>query len=283
MSSSSNKTLILGGANITDIDYVRNWVKSAKLLNKDKFEIALLIYQFDEQILKDNKELFDGVFMYFINHTSDTDNINNVIYDTGISNPTNSKDLIHHLRFFHYWQLLSNQNDRYQNVIITDVKDVVFNQSLERIVDNKLKTILVADECVQFEFEPWNKNNLITNFGPIVYDSLKDSSVLCCGVIAGNIEDVSSLCLLIYQIASGKFVADQSGLNVITYLNKSYSEMIEPTTLFLQCHTRMKSQYANLTDEHYELDLNTIDDFPIIHQYERIPELNSYIQFKYRN
>lgn len=273
------KNLIMGASNIEDINYVRNWIVSAKQF-KETCDIVLLVYKHDEKLINENKELFEGVHLIYISNTAYLEQLNNVIYNTGISTRETSRNLIHHLRFFHYWQYLNECETTYQNVLITDVKDVIFNDL--NFLNFYLEKVLVADECIMFENEPWNKSNILKNFGPYIYNELKDKSVGCCGVIAGNYNNIKELSLTLYNLASGKYVADQSGLNVLKYTNRYYLDLLKYNKDFcLQVHTRMLSQEKSV--EPYVFDINTINQFPIIHQYERHPELLEYINNKFSN
>jgi hypothetical protein len=271
------KNIILGASNVEDINYVKNWILSAKQF-KDNFDIILLVYKYDKNVINNNKELFNGVELVYISNTAYLEPITEVNYNTGLSNRENSKNLIHHLRFFHYWQLLNEYEKDVKlkdiNVIITDVKDVIFN-NLD-FANNKLNEVLVADECITFENEDWNKNNVLRNFGPYIYNELANKSVGCCGVIAGNAIDIMNLSLMIYNLASGKYVADQSGLNVLMYLsNLNYNFKL--TKDFFQVHSRL------LLSEKSTAPLTNIDEImkhSIIHQYERYNELNKLIEHK---
>jgi hypothetical protein len=273
------KNLIMGASNIENIDYVKNWIVSAKQF-KNFCDIILLVYKYDKKLIEENKELFTDIKLIFISNTAYLEPINDVIYDTGLSSRDTSKNLIHHLRFFHYWQFLSECEDKYQNVLITDVKDVVFN-NLD-FLKTYLDKILVANECILFEDEEWNTNNVLRNFGPYIYDKLKDKSVGCCGVIAGNYNNIEELSLTLYNLASGKYVADQSSLNVLKYTNRYYLDLLKYNKDFcLQVHTRMLLQEKSA--EPYVFNINTINQFPIIHQYERHPELLEYVNNKFSN
>lgn len=268
------KNLILGATDIIKLESIEKWILTAKQF-KDGCDIVLLVYNFDDLIIQNNIELFKDVTLIYIKDTAFLEGVQNVFCDLNHTNKENSINLIHHLRFFHYWQFLKDVKGRYVNVIITDVRDVIFN-NLD-FLNLRLDKILVADECIRIVDENWNKNNIINNFGYYIYDEIKNNNVLCCGVIAGNIDDILELSLMLYHIASGRYVADQSGLNVLCYTNTYYNNKIEKTKDFFQVYTRVFLQNVSTNPE---IDPHKILQYPIIHQYDRYPPLDGLVKNK---
>ena len=76
--------------------------------------------------------------------------------NTGVCDFSTSYDLIHNIRFFHIWNYL--QNNIYEKVLITDVRDVYFNSNPFDIISTT--SITATSEEIIYEDEEWNKNHI---------------------------------------------------------------------------------------------------------------------------
>jgi hypothetical protein len=116
------KNLIIGAisGNYSPQD-LTNWVETS---NWDNCDRVLLLYNpsnngLEEYLKNNNINIIYPNFDFWGNEKS----IFN--YNTGECDFTTSYDLIHNIRFFHIYNFL--QNNVYNKVLITDVKDVYFN------------------------------------------------------------------------------------------------------------------------------------------------------------
>jgi hypothetical protein len=113
---------------------LKNWVETS---NFDNCERVLLLYNPSnngiEEYLKDNNiNIIHPNFDFWGNEKF----IFN--YNTGECNFNTSYELIHNIRFFHIHNFL--QNNVYNKVLITDVKDVYFNNNPFDSLDSILLT-----------------------------------------------------------------------------------------------------------------------------------------------
>lgn len=105
-------------------------------------------------------------------------------------------------------------------VLTTDVRDVLFQEDPTSIMT--WHGIVVGNEGLTYEDEPWSKNNFICVMGNNLYEEKKKSFIKCAGVVGGNREILRELFLSIYmtslglqQYPKGGGGPDQTVMNVI--------------------------------------------------------------------
>lgn len=182
-------------------------------------------------------------------------------YDTGKCNPETSYDLIHNIRFLHIYQLLNEQN--FDKVFITDVKDLYFNFSpFDHIPENK---ITATSEIISYNQHNWNMEHAITNIGYPALTFLKPRPVFNVGAWGGGQILVKQLCLDIYLMSVGKYkVADQTSFNYL--IQTSYYEHMNFTQdVAIHLHV--------VSEGYYKFDFNTLKNYSIVHQWDRIEGL----------
>lgn len=235
-----------------------NWVETSLWENCER---VLLLYNPTDNILKEYLEknniiVITPSFDFWGNEKSQFN------YNTGICNFNNSYDLIHNIRFFHIYNFL--QNNTYNKVLITDVKDVYFNEDPFLSLDSTLLT--ATSEVVLYKDEEWNKEHLHYNLGLIGLEKLLDKPVYNVGVFGGGYEIVKEICADIYLMSVGKYkVADQTSYNYL--IQTKYKNRTIFTNLENNLAVHLHVINAGLID----FDLNKIKQYKIIHQYDRIP------------
>lgn len=279
------KDLIIGGADKYNWNNVRNWVKSIRATNFDG-DIVLVAYRISDDIIRGCEE--HGVTVISVGWDSWGNNI--------IHEQMNRDTQSHQLRFFHIWQLLQS-NDQYNNIIITDVRDVIFQLNPSEWLNQHFKyhQIVAPSEGVTFGTEAWNRENVNSAFGPYVTKSLENNLVFNVGTIAGEFEAIKNLCLTIYLMGFGHQIPnDQAAFNLLV------NGMIKDITLRVdmrdswacQCGTALDPEKSYLKDTGVYTDIiPTIRDgivyagdipFTLVHQYDRVPGLVDQINERYR-
>ena len=245
---------ISGNYNIED---VRGWIETS---NFENVERLLLLYNDNEELeqyLRDNdvsiiKPSFDC-------WGQDKPGFST---NTGTMTLETSYDLIHNIRFFHIWSYLkTSEHDR---IIITDVRDVYFNSDPFTGLDNE--KITATSEVITYNDEQWNKEHVYVNLSLIGLDLLSDKQVYNVGVWGGPHKLVMELCADIYLLSIGKLkVADQTSFNYL--IQTKYKDQTKFTTLEDEFAVHLHVINAGLVS----FDLNTISQYKIVHQYDRIP------------
>jgi hypothetical protein len=196
----------------------------------------------------------------------------------------------HMKRLIDMWYFLETTNRKWNHIITTDVRDIVWQRNPSDWLSSNLKTeIIVASECIKNEDEPWAHKNIHEGYGPIFWESIKSNTIANVGVIAGKHQSVKDLLMLnwlVSQAGDTRHFTDQSALNLIVN-NTLLKDKIEVNSDFamqvdtLKSDKRFEKQQLALKDG---LVINTKDETPyvLVHQYDRIEQLNYLIENKYK-
>lgn len=202
-------------------------------------------------------------------------------------------------RFRILWRLLRNLIDAEQ-VIITDVKDVVFQCDPSRILTNYLEksfSVLASSEGLNYQQEQWNAANFVASYGPTLYDAHKNHEILNAGVIAGRTDVIADLCLCIWLLSLNRPVAepDQAAYRLLLATKPwrdqtvlANDERPWATHAGVQADPKMiESCRPHLACAEPEWDGQTVRSngklFPIVHQYDRVPQWRRAFEQKFAN
>lgn len=194
----------------------------------------------------------------------------------------------HMKRLIDMWYFLQTTDRKWNNIITTDVRDIVWQTNPSIWLSNNLKTnIIVASECIKNEDEPWAHKNIHEGFGPIFWDLIKENTVANVGVIAGKhqyVKDLLQLVWLVSQAGDTRHFTDQSALNLIVN-NNLLNDKIEINSNFaLQVDTLTKNNRFEKKTYSIKNGIVMNDETPyvLVHQYDRNEELNNLIESKYK-
>lgn len=251
------KNLLIGAISGNySINDVKNWVETSNFTNTER---VLLMYNSNLELEKYLEE--NNVFI--IKPSFDFWGQEKTIFttDTGTMNLASSYDLIHNIRFFHIWKFL--QSNFYNKVLITDVRDVYFNENPFSSLDNS--KITATSEIITYENEAWNQRHLYENLGLIGAEILLKCQVYNVGVFGGPYNLIKDICADIYLMSIGKpKVGDQTSFNYL--IQTKYKNLTRFTTLEDKLAVHLHVVNAGLVS----FDLNNIKNYKIIHQHDRI-------------
>lgn len=270
----AKKDLIIGVFSNYKYDDVKPWVKSSKECGFKGDVVLIGIDILDETADAIEK---DGVIV--------------------VRARKNGNMLIHMERFLHIHDFLKHNN--YNYVISTDVRDVIFQKDPTEWLNENLQFggIVSSTEAIKIKDESWNKDNILKNFGQYFYDEIKDEEVQCVGILAGGVKDMKDLCFYLYQMSLNRpdWVADQAAYNIIIH-NGPWKERTRFAKLSdgwaINAHV---TNYDRLLDHFGPLLLEdrpvfesgrvkvrkSMDDFYIVHQYDRVKEWKKFYEEKY--
>jgi len=254
-----SKNLLIGAisGNYTPED-LKNWVETSDWENCER---VLLLYNpsnngLEEYLKQNNIEIILPKIDFWGNENLTFN------HNTGDCNFEVSYGLIHNIRFYHIWNYLEASDPyTYRKVLITDVKDVYFNSDPFSSIE--IDKILATGEIIRYKDEAWNQSHLHYNLGVIGLNTLIDKQVYNVGVFGGGYEIIKNICADIYLMSVGKYrVADQTSYNYL-----------------IQTKYKDKTSFTNDIAIHLHVinaglvpfDLNTIPNYKIVHQYDRIP------------
>ena len=202
---------------------------------------------------------------------------------------------VYNQRFHDFYEVISNAGTDLRYTIVTDVRDVYFQSNpIDWLESNLHKPLLATSEGLQYKNEHWNKSNLENGF-PHLAHKLMDNVVYNVGVLAGKAPAVADACMSISMAArsSGFNVADQSGFNVLLNTTQFHS-----TTQLVKSEDGFACQAGTFADPskiqgfrpHLQEPEPFLDEegvktaggklYPIVHQYDRVPEWNSFLRKK---
>ena len=302
------KDLIIGAITNYKYEQIEPWVNS---IENSGFtgRKALIVYNIDAAT---SKRLIDKGFSLFGFEQNDKGDF---------TYPGNTTFNIMVERFIHAWYFLSELNEEIDNIIWTDVKDVIFQKNPSEYLESmpEDKKIVVGCENFRYKDEPWNNNNMLMSFGPLIHHRMLDKKVYCAGVIAGKKDYVLDLFRNIFMMCRGSQAEipggggpDQAALNICLTL-KPYADITDfsntEDSWVAHLGTSMPAILSGSggIGEQYVRDpssLNTFksamlnndpvmvgnlvcnqlgEAFHIVHQYDRVTKWKPILEKKYRS
>jgi len=205
------KDLIVGVVDNYNWDKIKYWANSIDICGFEGHK-ALIVYNMDDETVK---TLTDKQFMLIAAGKYEE--------GKGFTYPHPS-DRIMVDRFFHIYNflnLLANPEE-IDNVIITDVRDVVFQDNPSKWLDTSKYELIVGSENLRYKDEPWGANNMKQSFGQYFYDQMENEEIFCAGVIGGRYASIMDFILNLWLICRGTNTQipggggpDQAAMNVL--------------------------------------------------------------------
>ena len=205
-----DKDIIVGVVDRYKWEQIQHWANSIK---KSGFtgHKALIVYNMDAETVK--KLTAEGFMLIGCNQYDEK---------TGFSHD-NSRGSVMVDRFFHLYSFLNLLSEPVRNVIMTDVRDVIFQDDPSNWLDNNLTDdLLVGSENLKYKDEPWGRSNLQQAFGQYFLETYGDNEIYCAGVIAGTRNAMRDLALNVWLICRGLNPhvpggggPDQAALNIL--------------------------------------------------------------------
>ena len=202
-----------------------------------------------------------------------------------------STETVNNSRIFPMANFIRTIENEYDIVLYTDVFDVVFLKDPFSQMDLYNYSLFVAGEGVTHGEEPWNMD-VMTKCFPNQPKSLANKEVFCSGVIAGKPTALSnfldSIWLQLLKSTKGHDIADQAAMNVEleyggwTRLKRFY--LYDKWCIHLA--TGGPTQFfeawgfKQAIQNRYGLIPNW-KDYAIVHQFNRIPEIENEIKKMY--
>jgi hypothetical protein len=309
--------IVIGAIGNYSWDQIKYWVNS---LNRCGFQgRKILSYNSKPELIK---QLTDNGIEVFPVQSDAFGMRDNFEFHTGHVDKNTTDILIHHLRFFHAWQLLSEMPiacaDRMggsgQRIIHTDVRDLIFQSNPTSWLDEKercLKSSLIEvpapllprgqyivapSEYIHYHNEPWNKDLSITNFGVHIHNQIVDKSLVYnVGSFAATVNTFKDLCLMTYLLTYRRDKLADQPAQAILFKTAFKDKVVTVSTAdgwALQCGTLLenKERFKDVFEKSAQQP--TLKDgivyneknepFVLVHQYERIPELKKALEEKYQ-
>jgi hypothetical protein len=176
-------------------------------------------------------------------------------------------------------------------VITTDVKDVYFQTDPFKFLVNR--KLVIASEGLKYKDESWGNENLFQAYGQYVYDQFKENEIFNVGTFGGQSEYVKDMVFHIFTNGINRPIpiCDQAVFNVL--LNTQPFKNIATKTIQWAAELgtimdpskidgfRPNLLFAEPVWENGLLKDVTGHIFPIVHQYDRVPEIKAFVQKKF--
>ena len=198
---------------------------------------------------------------------------------------------IHVARFLSIYEYLKNHWHLYDYVVTTDVKDVYFQADpFKFCVGRKL---IIASEGLLYKDEPWGNQNLHQTYGPYVYEQFKENEIFNVGTFGGSAEYVKDMVFHIFTNGINRPIpiVDQAVFNVLINTQPFKDIVTQTHSWAAELGTTMDpskiEQFRpNLIFSEPVFEDGLVKDcngfiYPIVHQYDRVPELKEFIRNKY--
>ena len=269
------KNLIIGGFTNYGINQLKPWVLSAKEVAGENIDVVLVYGNTDNETIEWLES--QGVVLFPMQQVQ------------GIP--------VHVLRFLSIYEYLRHNWSKYRYVVTTDVKDVYFQTDPFVYVEYCLghsQGLVVASEELKYKDESWGDDNLKQAYGPYVYEQFKNNTIYNVGTFGGSSQYVKDMVFNIFTNAINRpiSICDQAVFNVllgtqpfkgVTYTSKNWAceagTVADPTKIdgFRPNLLGAEPVYENnvvYTHDRYA--------FPIVHQYDRVPEWMEYYMKKFQ-
>lgn len=275
---SHKKDLVLGVfKDYTDFEVIRPWISSIKRTD------------------------FDGDVVLIVSNT--TDHMISCISELGaiaVKREPEEPNNIYSVRFRWIYDFLKNTN--YNNVLVTDVKDVIFQENPSNYMGKNLLdgvNLVASTEAIKIKDEKFARENIGDSFGEYFLHEIQEEISCCAGVIAGTSDAIENLSFYIYEmsvnLSSNTGASDQAAFNLLLRKHP-WRDTTKIATLSeawaLNAGTTNPSDaperfYEFLTEPPAQLEGDVVVNsdgvaFAVVHQYDRNQEWDLTLREKYR-
>jgi hypothetical protein len=289
------KTLIIGAATNYSWEHLAPWVNS---INESGFQGDVVIVA--SNITKATIEKLNEQGINVSTYGRKTDDGGFLIENAMAP---------HVERFFWIWNYINTVGVDYDNVVVTDTRDVIFQRDPDNFLETycKVRPLIASSESLTVENEPWNWENINQTFGPFFAETLKNTLILNVGVIAGRKDYVKDLMLMIFQMGLNRpiKIVDQAVFNFLInqepYKHNTYrttngdgwAAQLGATIHAVEAGAGDLGMFGNkekylkdyIGPQPRIVDGEVINSdgkpFIIVHQWDRIPELKAVVEKKY--
>ena len=202
---------------------------------------------------------------------------------------------VHVLRFISIYSYLKNHWQEYDYVVTTDVKDVYFQTSpfedVKRFCQIGYK-LIIASEGLKYKDEPWGNQNLLQTYGSYIHEQFKENEIFNVGTFGGESEYVKDMVFHIFTNGTNRPIpiVDQAVFNVLINTHP-FKEIVARTHDWaaelgtIMDPSKIEQFRPNLMYQEPTFKDGLIKDgnvtYPIVHQYDRVPEIKKFVQEKY--
>ena len=274
------------------INFHPNTFNKSRITNRKKHLMMSLVikYSFDKimpflkSLIKSGYENCDIVF--FINQISQI--TINYLISFGIilceiPGKLDNRNIIYKYRWKFYGDYLIKNKEKYDIVLSVDIRDTIFQNEFFKLYENYEPFIAFSYENATLK-KLIDKEWIINTFGYKIFKKIEDQRIINAGTIWGTSNEFCEFSNLLFKKLLKYFSAiDQAVVNYLIYYEKIMSHCVQiksdengpVLTLGLT-----KRENIILDDENNILN-NKGHIAPIVHQYDRHPDLKKIMKNKF--
>ena len=193
---------------------------------------------------------------------------------------------LNNYRFILFLEYLIKNKNLYETVILTDIRDVIFqNNPFKEFQKKAIYFFLEGEEGLPITFRTSKQNHIwsVEANGEEFTESILDKSVSCAGVTAGDIGEIINYLEYMRISLSGrdelKWGIDQGIHNGYIYLKGKSNIVLSGNESPIVCTLGVCEKFK--LNDTIEFVTKTNKVYSVVHQYDRIRGLNAIIRKKY--
>ena len=172
-------------------------------------------------------------------------------------------------RFFLYYRYLLSDGHAYENVMLTDVRDVIFQDDPFAFDIGAALHCYLEDTGPTLGSEPYNQRWLRTAFGEAVAEQLRDRPIVCAGVTLGPTElVVEYLRVMVEHLL--RLQVQTTGLDQAVHNYVLHSKQVRSALLVPNGGGTVATLGITPADE-----VAPLLGAAVLHQYDRHPQLSA--------
>ena len=199
-------------------------------------------------------------------------------------------DTLNLTRYLKYFDILSEQKGKHGGILITDVRDVIFQANPFNEETRKGLHFFYEDESILIGPDSFGNSCMDYNYGPEIVNELWDERVICSGTTMG---DQTSILRYLYTLISqrnlakmmevvpmiGSYMFENPPVDQAMHQYIYYKKLVDAT---MHENGDIVSTIAQTPEEKIFVDENTfihLDEYvsPIVHQWDRHRNLTDLI------
>ena len=186
-----------------------------------------------------------------------------------------------------YEDFLTSNKNKYNLVLLTDLRDVLFQKDFFKYYDYNRSFFGVALEDGNLS-QPVNQKWLIDSYGQDIYDKIKNQRIICAGTVWGTIDKLIEFSKVMWEILDSQWsyrfhAIDQAVANYLIYHIKMFNDCLIKSEN--KDGLLMTIGLTNEENIFFDLDDNLVNGngkiAAVIHQYDRKPQIIKKLMKKY--
>ena len=239
----------------------------------------------------------DDLILFVDQPTSDKlKNLSNPRVQVVVFNPSEhtSETRVNNSRFLAYPEFLNKNREKYHNIFLTDVRDVIFQGNIFENLPSNFLYFFTEDSGILINQEKNNSKWIIEDYGQEILEKIGNNNIVCSGTVLGDIDSIIDFLQVllkefkhieesnpeIYKVG----YLDQGVFNYIAYdLTKpNFKNQPNGSIIGTLCLSSL-SKYAKdkIDIQNDKVTINGIIP-AVVHQYDRNKRVFDFLTKKYK-